>query len=191
LLVGPSGGGKSTLADLLAGHLHPDTGHILLDGVAISQVPPAELRRQVAVVAQEPAFFPGTVAENLRFVRPQADDAELIHLLQAVGLEAAEVHLQTAVGGIGAALSRGQRLRLALARAMLQNPSILILDESTSAVEHDMESQLLALVQQRFSSRTCIFITHHARSSQAWNLVCRLQHGAFVVLGVEGAVNAG
>jgi ATP-binding cassette, subfamily B, bacterial len=191
LLVGPSGGGKSTLADLLAGHLHPDTGHILLDGVDITSVPAFELRRQVAVVAQEPAFFPGTVAENLRFVRPQAEDAELLHLLQAVGLEAAEVHLQTQVGGIGAALSRGQRLRLALARAIFQNPSILVLDESTSAVEHEMESQLLALVQQRFSSRTCIFITHHARSSQAWDLRCRLQDGAFEVLDGEGAINAG
>jgi ATP-binding cassette subfamily B protein len=190
LLVGPSGGGKSTLADLLAGHLQPDSGGIFLDGVAIAQVPGAELRRRVAVVDQEPAFFPGTVADNLRFVRPQASDAELAELLLAVGLCQSELPLRTPVGGVGAALSRGQRLRLALARAILQNPSLLILDESTGAVERDMEAQLVALVLRRFAGRTCIFITHHARSLHPWDLVCRLRHGTFELLPGEGAADA-
>lgn len=188
LLIGPSGGGKSTLADLLLGHLHPNQGNIFIDGVAIAQVSAADLRRRVAVVDQEPVFFPGTAAENLRFVQPQAKDTELLELLQSVGLEASEVHLETLVGGVGAALSRGQRLRLALARAILQNPSILILDETTSAVDAEMECQLLALVHRRFSGRTCLFITHHARSTQAWDMTCRLHHGAFEVL--SGAVAA-
>jgi ATP-binding cassette, subfamily B, bacterial len=191
LLIGPSGGGKSTLADLLLGHLHPDKGNILIDGVAIAHVPAADLRRRVAVVDQEPAFFPGTVAENLRFVRPQASDAELTDLLQAVELDASEVHLHSPVGGVAAALSRGQRLRLALARAILQNPSILVLDETTSAVDREMESQLLALVHRRFSGRTCLFITHHARGSQSWDMICRLQHGAFEVISGEVAIHAG
>lgn len=191
LLIGPSGGGKSTLADLLLGHLHPDHGNIFIDEVAIAQVPAAELRRRVAVVDQEPAFFPGTVAENLRFVQPQAKDAALLELLQSVGLEAAEVHLQTPVGGVGAALSRGQRLRLALARAILQDPSILVLDETTSAVDQEMECQLLALVQRRFSGCTCLFITHHVRSTQAWDLICRLNHGAFEVLSGKDATHVG
>lgn len=182
LLIGPSGGGKSTLTDLLLGHLHPDQGNIFIDGVAIAQVSAADLRRRVAVVDQEPVFFPGTAAENLRFVQPQAKDTELLELLQSVGLEASEVHLETLVGGVGAALSRGQRLRLALARAILQNPSILILDETTSAVDAEMECQLLALVHRRFSGRTCLFITHYARSTQAWDMTCRLHHGAFEVL---------
>jgi ATP-binding cassette, subfamily B, bacterial len=191
LLIGPSGGGKSTLADLLLGHLHPDQGNILIDGIAIADVPAADLRRQVAVVDQEPAFFPGTVAENLRFVRPQASDAELLDLLRAVELDASEVHLQTPVGGVGAALSRGQRLRLALARAILQNSSILVLDETTSAVDQDMEQQLLALVQRCFAGRTCLFITHHVRASQTWDLIFRLHHGAFEVLSVDVATHAG
>lgn len=191
LLIGPSGGGKSTLADLLLGHLQPDHGNIFIDEVAIAQVSAAELRRRVAVVDQEPAFFPGTVAENLRFVQPQAKDTELLEILLSVGLNATEVHLQTPVGGVGAALSRGQRLRLALARAILQDPSILVLDETTSAVDPEMECQLLALVQRRFSGRTCLFITHHVRSAQDWDLMCKLNHGAFEVLSGEGATHVG
>lgn len=187
LLVGPSGGGKSTLTDLLLGHFRPDHGRIFIDEVDIAQVFTAELRRRVAVVDQEPAFFPGSVAENLRFIQPQAKDAELLDLLRSVGLEATEVHLQTQVGGVGAALSRGQRLRLALARTILQDPSILVLDETTSAVDQEMERQLLALVYRRFPGRTCLFITHHVRSIQSWDLIFRLNHGAFEMLpDVEG-----
>lgn len=187
LLIGPSGGGKSTLADLLLGHLQPDRGQILIDEIAIAQVPVAELRRRVAVVDQEPAFFPGTVAENLRFVQPLANDAELLALLQSVGLDAPDVHLQTPVGGVSAALSRGQRLRLALARALLQTPSILVLDETTSAVDQEMECQLLALVHRRFAGCTCLFITHHIRTGQGWDQTWRLKQGAFELL-AEGEV---
>jgi ATP-binding cassette subfamily B protein len=191
LLIGPSGAGKSTLADLLLGHLHLGQGNIFIDGVDIAQVTAADLRRRVAVVDQEPTFFPGTVAENLRFVQSGANDAYLIGLLAEVGLGADEMHLQTPVGGIGAALSRGQRLRLALARAILQNPSILILDETTSAVDSDMESQLLELVHRRFSGCTCLFITHHIRSQQTWDMTCRLSHGTFEVLSGKDVAHAG
>jgi ATP-binding cassette subfamily B protein len=191
LLIGQSGTGKSTLADLLLGHLQPDRGSICIDGVAIAQVPKADLRRRVAVVDQEPTFFPGTVAENLRFVRPDAADAELVELLSTVGLAASEMQLDTLVGGIGAALSRGQRLRLALGRAILQNPSILILDETTSAVDPEMEDQLLALVYRRFSGCTCLFITHRARSRQVWDMCCRLRDGMFEVLSREPLADVG
>ena len=191
LLIGPSGGGKSTFADLLLGHLQPDMGRICIGEVPISQVPVAELRRRVAVVDQEPTFFPGTVAENLRFVQPLATDAELVELLRTVGLTAPDVHLQTSVGGIGVALSRGQRLRLALARVLLQAPSILVLDETTSAVEPVMESQLLALVRERFAGRTCLFITHHVRTAQNWDLTFQLKHGVFEQLSCGGATHGG
>lgn len=191
LLSGASGAGKSTLTDLLLGHLHPDQGDILLDGVAIGQVAPAELRRRIAVVDQEPAFFAGTVRENLHFVQPLATDTELTALLHSVSLKAPELHLETRLGAVGAALSRGQRLRLALARAILQDPEILVLDETTSAVDAEMESQLLALVRRRFAGRTCLFITHHVRSAQDWSMVCRLRNGGVEVLAEEGAADAG
>ena len=191
LLSGASGAGKSTLTDLLLGHLHPDQGDILLDGVAIGQVAPAELRRRIAVVDQEPAFFAGTVRENLHFVQPLATDTELTALLHSVSLKAPELHLETRLGAVGAALSRGQRLRLALARAILQDPEILVLDETTSAVDAEMESQLLALVRRRFAGRTCLFITHHVRSAQDWSMVCRLRNGGVEVLAEEGVADAG
>lgn len=186
LLLGPSGAGKSTLADLLLGHLRAQAGRILVDGVAIDQVARADLRRRVAVVEQEPAFFPGTVADNLRFVRPQATEAQVREVLRAVGLGAGELEPETQVGGVSAALSRGQRLRLALARTLLQDPAILVLDETTSAVDPEMERQLLALVRQRFAGRTCIHITHHARTASGWDMVCRLRLGSFEVASGEG-----
>ena len=185
LLIGPSGAGKSTLADLLLGHIQPNSGKIYMDGVAIDQVSPADLRRRVAVVDQEPAFFPGTVAENLRLIQAEAQDAELLELLASVGLDS--VPLETPVGGIKAALSRGQRLRLALARALLQNPSLLILDETTSAVDQQMEHKLLELVHTRFADCTCLFITHHPRSTQGWDLGFSLCNGAFELRQAEEA----
>ena len=185
LLIGPSGAGKSTLADLLLGHIQPNSGKIYMDGVAIDQVSPADLRRRVAVVDQEPAFFPGTVAENLRLIQAEAQDAELLELLASVGLDS--VPLESPVGGIKAALSRGQRLRLALARALLQNPSLLILDETTSAVDQQMEHKLLELVHTRFADCTCLFITHHPRSTQGWDLGFSLCNGAFELRQAEEA----
>ncbi len=177
LLIGASGAGKSTLADLLLGHLQPCSGKIYMDGVAIDQVTAADLRRRVAVVEQEPVFFPSTVAENLRMIQPVAEDELLVELLASLGLET--LSLETPVGGIKAALSRGQRLRLALARALLQNPSVLILDETTSAVDQSLEQQLLELLYTRFATCTCLFITHHPRNLQGWDVCCRLRDGAF------------
>lgn len=180
VIVGTSGGGKSTLADLLLGHLQPRAGTLRLDGADLSSVALAELRRYVAVVDQEPLFFPGTAADNLRVVAPQASDDELRAALRDAGLLAAEVDLATAVGAASAALSRGQRMRLALARALLQRPAVLVLDETTSAVDHAMERRLLATVDQRFGHCTRILITHHPLAAGEADACYCLHHGRFV-----------
>ncbi|MBI2309079.1 MAG: ABC transporter ATP-binding protein [Rhodocyclales bacterium] len=191
VIVGTSGGGKSTLADLLLGHLQPDAGTLRVDGVDLSTVALAELRRHVAVVDQEPLFFPGTVADNLRLVAPQASDDELRAALRDAGLLPAEVDLATAVGAASAALSRGQRMRLALARALLQRPAVLVLDETISAVDHAMERRLLATVDRRFGHCTRILITHHPLAAGKADACYCLDRGRFVPIQPPAVADAG
>lgn len=187
LLQGPSGGGKSTLTDLLLRHLRPDAGRLLLDGVDIAHIDPSELRRHVAVVDQDPVFFPGSVADNLRALRPGASDAALQAVLDEAGLPAAEIGLDTPVGASLHALSRGQRMRLALARALLRDPAILILDETTSAVDAATEAHILATVDRRLADRTRIIITHHAPRAGSADAAWQLTRGRFQASPAEGS----
>jgi ATP-binding cassette, subfamily B, bacterial len=191
VIVGPSGGGKSTLADLLLGHLRPTAGAVRLDGVDLVTVPLADLRRHLVVVDQEPAFIPGTVADNLRIVAPDADDDTLRGALREAGLGEHELTLATPVGAAYAALSRGQRLRLALARALLQRPAVLVLDETTSAVDGAMERRLLATVDRRFADCTRLIITHHPQCASDADAAYRLQAGRFVPHAPERVAHAG
>lgn len=186
LLVGPSGAGKSTVADLLLGHLAADSGRILIDGIDIATVPLADLRRHIAVVDQEPVFFPGSVADNLRAAAPQASDATLDSALADAGL-GGELSLTTAVGAASSALSRGQRLRLALARALLQRPAILVLDETTSSVDADAEAAIVATVDRLFAGRTRLIISHHPSPAFAGARRLTLDAGQFVELATEAA----
>lgn len=189
VIVGASGEGKSTLADLLLGHLQPTAGTLALDGVPLPTIPVAVLRRHVAVVDQEPAFLPGTVADNLRIVAPDASDDALVAALRDAGLGEHELAPGTPVGAAVAALSRGQRLRLALARALLQRPAVLILDETTSAVDRDMEQQLLATIDRRFAGCTRLIITHHPQAATDADAIWRLQAGRFVALPMQEAAH--
>lgn len=191
LVTGPSGAGKSTFADLLLRHLQPTAGSIQVDGIDIAGIEPAALRSRIAVVDQEPAFLPGSVAENLRFVRPAATDDELRSVLGAVGLSATELPLNADLGGIGPALSRGQRLRLALARALLRAPSILVLDETTSAVDAAAEARIIELIWRRFAGLTCIVISHNGHLAVDWDIVCQLRDGRFDVTTRRGLIHAG
>lgn len=195
VIVGVSGGGKSTLADLLLGHLRPTAGTLRLDGVPLPAIPLAELRRHIAVVDQEPAFLSGTVADNLRVAAPGASDDALVAALRDAGLDAHELTLSTPVGAAVAALSRGQRLRLALARALLQRPAVLVLDETTSAVDRVMERQLLATVARRFAGCTRLIITHHPQAAVDAEVhidaVWRLHDGHFLAVAPQGLAHAG
>ena len=178
VLLGPSGGGKSTLADLLRGHFAPQSGVILIDGVDIASVELASLRRCVAVVDQEPVFLAGTVADNLRHVRPDASDAQLLLALSQAGLAVA---LDRSIGASSAALSRGERMRLALARAILLEPGILILDETTSAVDAELALSIMQSVDLIFAGRTRIVITHDRRlAGPDADAVCLLRGGRVI-----------
>lgn len=180
VIQGPSGGGKSTLTDLLLGHLRAHGGRLTVDGIDVAQVDPAELRRHIAVVDQDPVFFPGSIADNLRQLCPGASDSALCAALDEAGLRAGEIDLDTPVGASLHALSRGQRMRLALARALLRDPAILILDETTSAVDAESEAEILAAIDRRLGDRTRLIITHHAPRAGAADAAWRLLEGRFV-----------
>jgi ATP-binding cassette subfamily B protein len=165
-VVGPSGSGKSTIADLLLRLLDPDSGTVRLDGRDIREFRLADLRRQVVLVDQEPFVFHTSIAENLRYGRPDASQAELEEAARAAGIDAFIRNLpegyETVVGERGMALSAGERQRIAIARAFLADPAVLVLDEPTAALDSATERQVVAGYEQVMRGRTTIVITHRA-----------------------------
>lgn len=163
-LVGPSGGGKSTAADLLVRFVEPAAGTIRLDGRDLRDLRLADLRRHVVVVDQSPVILHASIADNLRYVRPDATGADLARVLESVGLDRFVSQLpdglDTFVGERGAALSAGERQRLAIARALLADPAVLVLDEPTAALDPATERDVVAGYEAAMRGRTTILITH-------------------------------
>jgi ATP-binding cassette subfamily B protein len=163
-IVGPSGSGKSTVADLLVRLLDPDRGTVRLDGHDLRDLRLEDLRRHVAVVDQTPVILHASIADNLRYVRPDATDADLHRAVAAVGLgsfiDRLPDGLATVVGERGSALSAGERQRIAIARALLVDPAVLILDEPTAALDPVSERQVVAGYEEAMRGRTTILITH-------------------------------
>lgn len=162
--VGPSGSGKSTLANLLLGLYAPNEGRILIDGVPQSEWDMRWIRRQFAVVLQDSLLLSGSIADNLRFARADATDAELRIAAREANAEEFILNLPegygTLVGERGATLSGGQRQRLAIARAILRNPPVLILDEATSALDYESERLIQEALDRLAAGRTVITIAH-------------------------------
>lgn len=186
-LVGPSGIGKSTTADLMVRLLDPDDGSIRLDGVDVRRVALGDLRRHVVLVNQEPVLFHASIAENIRYARPEASDEHMRRAALAAGVDEVVARFpdgfQTIVGERGAALSAGERQRVALARALLADPAVLVLDEPTAALDPASERQILAAYRQAMQGRTTILITHHLALAAAADRV--------LVLGDRGIVEQG
>lgn len=162
-LVGPSGSGKSTLADVLFRFRDPDAGSVHLDGTDVTTVPPDAVRARLGGVPQDPHVFTGDVRQNLRPARPGAGDDELWAVLRRVRM-AAEVEamggLGADVGTRGARLSGGMRRRLALARALLADPQVVVLDEPTTHLDPDTRDAVLADLLAATEGRSTILITH-------------------------------
>ncbi len=159
-IVGASGAGKSTLIDLLHRHYDPEAGRILLDGCDLRSLDLTQLRRRIAVVAQDSPLISGTIAANILYAAPDASAEEVIRA--AVAAEIAHLGLDTPVAERGASLSGGERQRLAIARALLQDPLVLILDEATSAIDRETEQRIARTIDRLFANRTRIIISHHA-----------------------------
>ena len=180
-ILGPSGVGKSTLADLLVRYLDPDQGRILIDGVDLRSVRLAELRQQVMLVDQSPYLFNASIAENIAYARPEAVSGEIEAAGTAAGLDELIARLplgyDTAAGERGLALSVGERQRISLARAMLRRPRVLILDEPTSALDGEMERQIAASLSDNLRGGTLIVITHRPALAASADMIVTLDEG--------------
>ena len=171
-VVGPSGSGKSTIADLLLRLFDPDSGVVRLDGHDLRQIRLADLRRHVVLVDQEPFVFHASIAENLRYARPDATERDLEEAAQAAGIGEFIAGLpeqyETQVGERGMALSAGERQRIALARAFLAAPAVLVMDEPTASLDPVSERHVIAGYEAVMQGRTTILITHRLElASQA------------------------
>ena len=165
-ILGPSGAGKSTLADLLVRFYDPDSGAIRIDGRDLRDLPLADLRHAVLLVDQAPYLFHASVRENIAYARPSATDDEIVSAAQAASIHERILALpdgyNTVIAERGQTLSAGERQRIALARALLANPKVLILDEPTSALDEANERAIAETLVRVAEGRTAILITHRA-----------------------------
>ncbi|WP_409262749.1 ABC transporter transmembrane domain-containing protein [Pseudomonas putida] len=188
-LVGPSGAGKSTLFDLLLRFYDPQQGRILLDGQPVTEFDPDQLRRQFALVAQNPSLFRGTVEANIRYGRPEATLAEVE--AAARGAHADEFirqlpqGYQTQLGEGGIGLSGGQRQRLAIARALLVDAPILLLDEATSALDAQSEYLIQQALPSLMAGRTTLVIAHRLATVQHAERIAVIDQGRLVAVGTH------
>lgn len=185
-ISGASGVGKSTLIDLLQRFYDPDAGRILLDGTDLRELDLAALRRRIAVVSQDIVLFRGTLAQNLAYGVPEASREELERVVRLARLDSLVDSLPLGLDGLlgerGQQLSGGQKQRIAIARAVLQAPTILVLDEATSAVDEATEREVIAAIDQLFAGRTRILISHRASTLADADLHLQLHAGQLQVL---------
>lgn len=183
-LIGPSGAGKSTLAKLLMQFMQPDQGQILINGQPAQNLQPSDWRRIISWVPQQPAFFAGTVAQNIALGRPDAS-IEQIHEAARVAsaqgfIEALPEGFNTLLGENGLRLSGGQRQRLAIARAAIMNTPVVLLDEFTAHLDEDTEAQVVAAMSALMQDRTAVVIAHRAATIASAQRVITLDRGRVI-----------
>jgi subfamily B ATP-binding cassette protein MsbA len=186
-LVGPSGGGKSTLADLIPRFYDPAQGEVLLDGIPITDYEIESLRRQMGVVTQESILFNDSIFNNIAFGMPNVREEDVIHAAKVANahdfIMQTENGYQTTIGERGSKLSGGQRQRLSIARAVLKNPPILILDEATSALDSESERLVQDALNNLMKNRTSIVIAHRLSTIQHAHEIVVIQNGQIIERG--------
>ncbi len=191
-IVGPSGAGKSTLFQLLTRFYDPTAGRIRIDGVDIRDADPAAVRGRLALVPQDPAIFSSSIADNIRFGRPSASDAEVRRAAERAAawgfISALPDGADTLVGERGVTLSGGQRQRLAIARAILKDAPILLLDEATSALDAESETLVQAALDEVMAGRTTLVIAHRLATVVTADRILVMQDGRVVEEGTHTAL---
>jgi ABC-type multidrug transport system fused ATPase/permease subunit len=183
-LVGTTGAGKTTIAKLIVRFYDPTSGAVRLDGIDLRDIAQSELRRHIVMVTQENFMFEGTVADNIRFGRPDATDDDVAGAAAAVGadrfIEALPDGYDTDVAKRGGRLSAGQRQLVAFARAFLADPAVLILDEATSSLDIPSERMVQRALETVLADRTALVIAHRLSTVQIADRVLVLEHGRIV-----------
>jgi len=191
-VVGPSGAGKSTLASLLSRFYDPQGGAVLLDGHALTALEPEWLRRNIGMVAQEPQLFSCSIADNIRYARPDATDEQVEQAARAANahdfIQRFPDGYRTQVGERGVQLSGGQKQRVAIARAVLKDPRLLILDEATSALDAESEHLVKDALERLMKGRTTLIIAHRLSTVANVDRVLVLEGGRIVQSGTHASL---
>jgi ABC-type multidrug transport system fused ATPase/permease subunit len=186
-LVGPSGGGKTTIVNLLLRFYKPTSGRILIDGTPVEQIPMESLRQQIGVVSQESYLFSGTGRDNIAYADPVSTDVQVVDAAMAAHahgfLFGSPDGYLTQVGERGVQLSGGQRQRIAIARAILRNPRILIFDEATSHLDSESEMLIQEALEKMSQGRTVLVIAHRLSSVRRADKIAVIENGTLVQFG--------
>jgi ABC-type multidrug transport system fused ATPase/permease subunit len=193
-LVGPSGGGKTTILNLILRFYDPWSGTIRLDGRDIREIRRAALRRQISLVTQDIFLFSGTVRENIQLGRPDATEAEIVEAARAANadgfINALPSGYDTKIGENGMRLSGGQRQRLAIARAILKHAPVLLLDEATSALDTESERQVQVALDRLMTRQTTIVIAHRLSTIVRADRIYVIEDGRVVGVGTHASLIA-
>ena len=188
-MVGVSGGGKSTLAKLVARFYDPDHGAVRVDGHDLREVRLRSYRRQLGVVLQDPVLFSGTIADNIRFARPDATDEQVRETAAAIGVDRVAARLKDGLDHVvregGAGLSAGERQLISIARALLADPRILILDEATSNIDRPTEILIEHALDRLLRGRTSLIIAHRLATVRRADEILVVEHGRITQRGTE------
>ncbi len=193
-IVGPSGAGKSTIFHLVLRFYDVAAGNVTFDGVRVSDCDPHDLRRRIALVPQDVVVFGASVAENIRFGRLDASDADVARAAELAGavefIGRLPQRYDTPIGERGVTLSGGQRQRIAIARAILRDAPLLLLDEATSSLDAESETQVSAALARLMQGRTTLVIAHRLATVLSCDRILVLDHGRIVEQGTHAQLSA-